>query len=408
MIPDASGVSYDIVAFAEGLARIAASGAGPRALAAHLAATLEAAVLVEDAEWRHVALAGASERAVPGSVREFVKAGRAEKNGATMLLQRAGGSAPAVALQIRAGDITVGTIAVFADQPLSLEAASLLRLTAASIAVEMARDASGGRRRRRSFWERLVAGAFDDPIEAKDDAASRGIALAPAYVVVAVEAEGLEEATASAKRSELQRICHDVLRSGNGELGAVDRVADIVFLCPVPLEVDVANARTAATLIPRAAAKAHFGARIVGGVGCAAEPVHIARSVQEARDAMFITRRLFGGSRVTPYESLGAYPLLLRGGVSADELRRFADRVLDPLRAYDEKHQTELVRTLRLYFDVGQNVKTAAAQANVHRHTIVYRLRQIGDISGCALDNPHDQLTLRTAVAIDALGAHER
>jgi purine catabolism regulator len=122
---------------------------------------------------------------------------------------------------------------------------------------------------------------------------------------------------------------------------------------------------------------------------------------------MFITRRLFGSSRVMSYEDLGIYPLLLHGGASPEDLGRFADRVLEPLRAYDEKHQTELVRTLRLFFEVGQNVKTAAAHLNVHRHTIFYRLRQIGEISGYALDSPHDQLTLRTAMAIDALRTDE-
>jgi purine catabolism regulator len=73
------------------------------------------------------------------------------------------------------------------------------------------------------------------------------------------------------------------------------------------------------------------------------------------------------------------------------------------LRAYDEKHQTELERTLRLYFATGQNVKTAAADLNVHRHTVFYRLRQIAEISGRSLESAHDQLTLRLAIAIDAL-----
>jgi DNA-binding PucR family transcriptional regulator len=56
-----------------------------------------------------------------------------------------------------------------------------------------------------------------------------------------------------------------------------------------------------------------------------------------------------------------------------------------------------------LYFSVGENVKTAAEQLNVHRHTVFYRLRQIGEICACKLDDPHDQLTLRMAMAIDAL-----
>ena len=133
--------------------------------------------------------------------------------------------------------------------------------------------------------------------------------------------------------------------------------------------------------------------------------LHVARSVDEAREATTIARRMFGGGKVMPYEELGIYPLLHRGGGTKDEWKAFADRVLEPLRAYDDKHQTELVRTLRLFFDVGQNIKVAAAQLNVHRHTVFYRLRQIGEIGRLDLDSPHDQLTLRAAIAIDALGS---
>ena len=90
-------------------------------------------------------------------------------------------------------------------------------------------------------------------------------------------------------------------------------------------------------------------------------------------------------------------------GADVERLRAFAVLTLAPLRAYDEKHQTELERTLKLYFKVGQNVKTAAEQLNVHRHTVFYRLRQIAEITGRSLESPHDQLTLRLAVAIDEL-----
>src|ERR1035437_1395173 len=43
--------SETLLAYAEALGRVAASGGGAQALAAHLAATIDAAVLVEDAQW---------------------------------------------------------------------------------------------------------------------------------------------------------------------------------------------------------------------------------------------------------------------------------------------------------------------------------------------------------------------
>jgi DNA-binding PucR family transcriptional regulator len=73
------------------------------------------------------------------------------------------------------------------------------------------------------------------------------------------------------------------------------------------------------------------------------------------------------------------------------------------LRTYDESHQTELERTLRVYFETGENIKVAAARLNVHRHTVLYRLRQIGEICGRSLENHHDQLAFRVAIAVDAL-----
>jgi sugar diacid utilization regulator len=395
---------HDLVGFAEQLSRIACTGGGPKALAAHLATYLNAAVLVEDADWRHVALAGSGTRTLPASTRDVLQSAPA---GDSLVAFQAPDGTRALAARVRSGDAPLGWIAIFPNgtSQLDEEQHGPIRLAASSIAVELSREIGGGKNRRRSFWDRLIARAYNDPIEAKDDAASRGITLAAGYVAVAVEAEGLDEATAAAKNGELRKICHETLRSGQGEIVVIERGGGFVFLCPAPLEVDAANVRTAASLLPRAATKAHFGAKVVGGVGRQADAINVARTVDEARESIFIARRLFGGSRVMPYEDLGVYPLLLRGGVDVDEWRDFSDRILSPIRAYDEKHQTELIRTLRLYFEVGQNVKTAAGELSVHRHTVFYRLRQIAEISGHDLDSPHDQLTLRTAMAIDALNA---
>jgi purine catabolism regulator len=381
----------ELVDFAETLARIASTGGGPKALAAGLATLIDAAVLVEDAEWRHVALAGASVRSVPPTSRDLIATATKDGSEGPVVLRTPGDTLPGFAVRIRGGDAPLGWLSVF---PVSVAAdgrLGALRLTAAAIAVELSRDAGGGKNRRKSFWDRLISRAYDDPIEAKDDATARGIALAANYVAVAIEAEGLEEAVAAAKMGELRKIALESLRTGAGDTIVLERGGGFVFLCPAPMDVDAANVRTAATLITRAA-----------------DAINAYRTVDEARESMFIARRLFGGSRVMPYDDLGVYPLLLRGGATQVELRAFCDRILAPLRAYDEKHQTELIRTLRLYFDVGQNVKTAAAELSVHRHTVFYRLRQIAEISGHDLDSAHDQLTLRTAMAIDALNSSDQ
>ncbi|MDB5092656.1 MAG: transcriptional regulator, CdaR, partial [Candidatus Eremiobacteraeota bacterium] len=346
-----------LLSYAEALARVAAGGGGPQALAAHLATAIDAAVLVEDAQWRHLAVAGTGERAIPPSVRDLLPKDASAEEGVALA---APADPRARAYPVRAGEARLGWISVF---PIGTRAndeqAGLVRLTAAQIAVELSREAGGGRGRRRGFWDRLLARAYEDPLEAREDAQARGISLALGYVAVAIEGEGLDEAIAAQKNAEIRRVCLDTLGTRTGEVIVIERGGGYFFLVPAPLEVDAANARTAATLIPRGIARAGLDVKVVGGVGRHAEMIGVAQSVDEARESMIIARRMFGGGRVMPYDDLGVYPLLHRTGATREDWRAFATRVLDPLRAYDDKHQTELVRTLKLFFDVGQNIKEA-------------------------------------------------
>lgn len=362
----------ELVAFAEDLSRIAASGGGPKALAGHLAHRTGAGVLVEDAASRPIASAGDTSR-----------------------------RASAQTIPIAAGDTRLGQLSIFGEND-SNSAAHLARLTASAIGVELAREAGGHSGRRRAFWERLATGAYIDAATARDDAAARGIVPATHYVAIALECETGEERTAGADNAALRTAGLETFRGSDADAGMLERGNALLFFMPATREIDAANARTAASLLPKTLAKKHPHLRAGGGVGTRLPLIEAHRSAQQAQSALTIARRLYGAGRVGVYDDLGAYPLLLGGGDAAS-LREFSRRTLAPLRAYDDKHQTELERTLRLYFAVGENVKTAASQLNVHRHTVFYRLRQIGEICGCKLDDPHDQLTLRMAIAIDAL-----
>ncbi|MBV9148581.1 MAG: helix-turn-helix domain-containing protein [Candidatus Eremiobacteraeota bacterium] len=384
-----------VVAFAEALSRIAAGGGGPKAFAGYLAQELGVTVLVEDAEWRHVATAGSASSA-PDSVRELIE----EHQLVERRLHPLRNGALGAALPIFAGETQLGWLAVFgAKLPRGAEPA--IRLTASAIAVELARERGGGRSRKRTFWDRLLAGGYHDTIAAKDEATARGIALADHYVAVALETEVSDETSAAAEIGDARAAALDAFRSQR-DIGIVERAATLLLVIPAEREIDVANIRTAASLLPNNAARKHSGLKLSGGVGEQLPLLSAARSAEQATNAMLIGRRILGSGNVCAYDDLGIYPLLLEGG-NTQMLQDFAERTLAPLRAYDEKHQTELERTLTLYFEVGENVKTAAERLSVHRHTVFYRLRQISEICGCKLESPHDQLTLRTALAIDAL-----
>lgn len=370
-----------IVEFAEALARIAASGGGPKALTAHLAQTTGGRVLLEDAQWHHLATAGSGR--IPVSGRSTVESG-----------------APGKAARVTAGNLHLGWLSLFGGNS-RVDAASLLRLTAAVIGVELARDGTSARGRRESFWEALLSGAFGDAAAAREEAAARAITLAPSYVSVALEAEPGETQSAPDFK-ELRALATEAFKCADAELGVLERSVSLLIFVPVLRGVDASNAKMAASLLPRSAARRRPQLRISGGVGSSRPPIALAESAAAAHAALVIGRRVYGNGHVVAYDDLGAYPLLYEGA-DPQRLRAFASEALAPLRAYDEKHQTELERTLKLYIKVGQNVKTAAATLHVHRHTVFYRLRQIAEICSRSLESPHDQLTLRLAVAIDEL-----
>lgn len=375
----------ELVAFAEELSRIAAAGGGAKALAAQLARRANVGVLVEDAQWRHVAAAG---KGLPSSVQPLLD--NAALTGYRHLRNGYAGRT----LSILAGDTRLGQLSVFGESDLD-ELEHAARLAAGTIAVELAREIGAQPGKRRTFWERLASGNFADAAALRDDAAARGITLATHYVAIAIEAD-------SGDANALRATALEALRPSEGECGVLERGPTLLLFVPASREVDASNARTAAALLPRTLAKKHVDVRVTAGAGRRVPALSLVQSIAEAESALIIARRLYGAGGVSAYEDLGAYPLLLAGG-DAGAMSEFAQRILGPLRAYDEKHQTELERTLRLYFAVGENVKTAAAELHVHRHTVFYRLRQIGEICGCKLDDPHHQLTLRMALAIDAL-----
>ena len=97
------------------------------------------------------------------------------------------------------------------------------------------------------------------------------------------------------------------------------------------------------------------------------------------------TRASADGPAVLAFEATGAYRLLLPA-MSEDpgELQRFYAETVEPLVAYDEQYETDLVQTLETFLECDGNVANTAARLFTHRHTIRYRLERVRDL--CGLD----------------------
>ncbi|MDX6608037.1 MAG: hypothetical protein QOD14_2577 [Solirubrobacterales bacterium] len=113
----------------------------------------------------------------------------------------------------------------------------------------------------------------------------------------------------------------------------------------------------------------------------ASDPVDLYRAGQEALLAANVGEA--EGSRVLAFESTGAYRLLLPA-MSEDpaELERFYSETVEPLVAYDEQYETDLVATVETYLENDGNVAATAQQLFTHRHTIRYRLERARELCG--------------------------
>lgn len=122
----------------------------------------------------------------------------------------------------------------------------------------------------------------------------------------------------------------------------------------------------------------------VGRSRPAGDPADLARAGSEALLAANVMESDEDGEhRVLAFDDTGAYRLLLPA-MSEDpaELQRFYAETVEPLVAYDEQYDTDLVTTVEAFLDCDGNVAATAQRLFTHRHTIRYRLERVRDLSG--------------------------
>jgi DNA-binding PucR family transcriptional regulator len=155
--------------------------------------------------------------------------------------------------------------------------------------------------------------------------------------------------------------------------------AEIVAI--VPTTEDERLARAAQALAAELEQELTGFAVTVSRSRLAADPVDLYRAGQEARLAANVGEA--EGLTQLAFEDTGAYRLLLPA-MSEDpaELERFYAETVEPLVAYDDQYETDLVKTVEAYLDHDGNVAATAQKLYTHRHTIRYRLERAKELCG--------------------------
>ncbi len=72
--------------------------------------------------------------------------------------------------------------------------------------------------------------------------------------------------------------------------------------------------------------------------------------------------------------------------------------VLGALIRYDNEHGSELVHSLRVYFDANRSWQAASKLLGVHRQTLVYRMQRVSELTDRNLGDVHDVAELHLAL----------
>ncbi|MGW0856433.1 PucR family transcriptional regulator, partial [Streptomyces sp. NPDC002690] len=299
---------------------------------------------------------------------------------------------PRIAVAVRAGGETLGSIWVVDDGTLApgaedalVQGASTaaLLLLRARAAQELARHLGGDLLRRvldgtadpATAAHRLGLGAGTDPV--------RVAAFVPAGASTAPDVE-----QTALRLLDLVRLSCEA-RYGRHACVLVDGV--VYALLPAAGERGAARHRQLAQdIVDRAGQALRMPVR--GGLG--ALVAGLARVAESRDDADLVLRCLDAERPLALVEDVRARVALLRLGELMAGQREFEGGAWARAVAHDAAHGTEYARTVLAWLDAGCDMAGAAERLAVHPNTCRYRLRQAREQVGLDLDDPDERLVL--------------
>lgn len=111
------------------------------------------------------------------------------------------------------------------------------------------------------------------------------------------------------------------------------------------------------------------------------------------------------GIAISWFEERNPIGLMVRLS-DAETTDRFIDDALGPLLHYDGPHRDEFIETLRMWLDSTGSLDATARTLNIHRSTLVYRLRRIRELLGHDLRDPEKRFEMAVALRmLDRIGS---
>jgi sugar diacid utilization regulator len=222
--------------------------------------------------------------------------------------------------------------------------------------------------------EELIARGAELSLELKDGAS---VIVARAHPQAPTE-----EGWRARARAVAERGARAVVGRSIAALSERDGAAGVEILLLVPGGEEPVAARAAEGVLREMESALSGYTFALGRSRIAEDPGELSRAAGEALLAANVAE---GGSQegVLAFEQTGAYRLLLSAmSENPSELQRFYGETVEPLVAYDEQYETDLLQTLETFLEADGNVAGTAQRLFTHRHTVYYRLERVRELTG--------------------------
>ncbi|MEK4425804.1 helix-turn-helix domain-containing protein [Solibacillus sp. FSL K6-1523] len=131
-------------------------------------------------------------------------------------------------------------------------------------------------------------------------------------------------------------------------------------------------------------------------------PKDYIKGFEEAKKAAEFASAFQKDSPVVHYDDLGILGVLFNAE-DPESMKIFMNKHLQPIIEYDQKNNSDLIRTLQIYLDNESVIQVSAEQLHVHYNTLRYRLNRIEEILNMDLSNPYNRLNIQISLLIAQL-----
>jgi len=141
--------------------------------------------------------------------------------------------------------------------------------------------------------------------------------------------------------------------------------------------------------------------------GSAPALVNLAKSYQEAEEALEIGLALATTQDIYDFDNLGFLPWLYHLPHQVRAVNPYIQRI-DKLATEERAARAQLLQTLEVYLDCGNNASETSRLLGIHRNTLTYRLKQIEAYCDVSLARPEVRLNLQIAIKAYHLQTDQR